>query len=262
MTEHHNYELKMIPAKSINVNRTYQRGEQTSVIKQIVNHFDYHLVNAVKVTMGDDGLYYAWDGQQTAIGLRTKFGGDYLVPCFVYYDVPSWVDAAQLFEKANDKKFRKAVSSIDCWRSKINRNEEDHVFMKTICEQNGLVADINRKGHANKNGYLRCFDALDKVIKDYGRDVFAETISIIASAWHGEPNSLKAFMIYGMSIFVSRYQGEYNKNRLISKLSKKMAIEIHNAGRMSAATGNSKYAREILEIYNSGAQTNRLPNKL
>lgn len=258
--ENHPYEFKLIKAKDITVNRLYQRDEKKQQVKHIINHFDYHLVNPVKVVFRDDH-YFAFDGQQTTTALRNKFGDDYLVPCLIYYDVPSWVDEAVLFEGTNDKNARKAVSAGDLWKSRLARGDADAIDIRNILENNSLYLVLN--GNTNGvAGRVRAIHAIESVYKKLGSARFAEVIYVIAQAWNGEVVSLSAPMIYGMGVFVQTYSGEYDIKNLIKKLQKESASSIIAAGKASKAAGHAKYARIILNIYNSYVSKNKLPDKL
>lgn len=258
MTEEHKYEFKKIKAKEINVNRLYQRPEKTPLIRKIITEFDYHLVNPVKVVC-HEGEYYAWDGQQTTVALRTKFGDNYLVPCMIYYDVPSWVDEAKLFEKANEKRFRKAVSDAERWTSRINRGDEVATNIQKIVERNGLR--IAGDGKTGGNKIICAIAALDDIYAKHGEIVFAETISNLAMAWDGDTVSMQAPMLRGMALFVSKYKGEYDRKKLVTRLRKYPAATVMASAKMRIDAKTAKYAEEILAVYNKGAHE-KLPNKL
>lgn len=257
MKESHPYEQKMIPAAHIHVNHIYQRGIRNALIRKIVSEFDYHLVNPVKVTY-HNGEYYAWDGQHTATALRTKFGDDYLVPCMIYYDVPTWVNEAELFEKANHKQFRKAVSEVETWKSRLARGEETAATMKKIVERYGLRLDFGGGG-GSRDRCVRALAALDEIFK-YGEPIFEETIRNVAEAFDGSSESLQSPFLRGMGIFVKTYTGEYDRKALINRLRKHTAAEILRAGKARVESGNKKYADEIRDIYNKKTR-NPLPRR-
>lgn len=56
------------------------------------------------------------------------------------------------------------------------------------------------------------------------------------------------------------YDGKFNEQNLIRRLSKHAPIEIIRNGRTSLCKGDTKWAWEILAVYNSGTSTNRLPD--
>lgn len=258
-TQRHPYEFKLIPARDIAVNRLYQRDIHKDVINRIVKNFDYHKVNPVKVSFRD-GVYYAFDGQHTAIALYTKFGPEYLVPCLVYYDVCTWTDEGELFEGTNDKKLHKAVSAQELWKSRLARGEEKATKIMRTCEKYSLKVPTDKS--SNGDGWIRCLDALEGIYDDGGCNVFNEVLLIISSAWGGAKESLVAPILRGMNMFVKTYYGEYNRSDLIKRLSRHSATDIVKAGKASVAAGNTKYAREILEIYNRSTRVNRLEHKL
>lgn len=255
MTEKHPYKYQEIPVGDIHVDERYQRGE-TPVIKRIREHFDYRLVNPVKLVYRD-GNYYAFDGQQTTVGLCNLFGPEYLAPCMVYYDVPSWVDEAILFEQTNDRKAKAPVTDAERWHSRINRGDQAAMDIIQLAEDAGLHVSVY---HGKDHKAIKATAALDYIYATYSRWVVSETFSILSEAFHGDANSLKSPMLRGMAMFVDQYRGEYVKKQLIDRLNKNGPVAILQAGKASAANGKIKYAREILAVYNRGRK-NPLPDK-
>lgn len=258
-TVKHPYEFKLIKAREINVDPTYQRDEKTKMVKEIMHNFDYHLVNPVKVVLREDHQYYAFDGQQTTIGLRTKFGNNYLVPCLIYYDVLTWADEAALYEGTNVPNAKVPVNTKELWKSKLARGDETATKIQRISERYRLVVRSSTSG--NVKGQFKALKTLDKLFNSLGEDLFEEMISIIAAAWNGDPDSLSSPMLNGIAIFIKTFDGEYDRGRLIQKLSKKSPLVIIQAGKASNASGNNKYAREILAIYNSNKKSGLLDEK-
>lgn len=253
----HPYEMKLIPARLIVANRGYQRDTDAGEIRDIVSNFDYHHVNPVKTTK-KDGLYYAFDGQHTALALRTLFGDEYLVPCMVYYDVKTVDGEAKLFEEANGKAKGKKVSQLALWKSRIFRGDPTAIAIKNIVESNGLkIASVRNSGKR----YIYALNALERSYSELGTEQFCDAIEIIAKAWNGEADSLTAPIIKGMSRFIRTYNGKFDKNDLIRKLSRVPAIRIICSGNASLNPGAVKYAREILNAYNANKKAeNRLPD--
>lgn len=255
----HPYNFQLVPVGQICVDELYQRDRHNDIIKEIVNNFDYHLVNCIKCVFRD-GTYFAFDGQHTALGLIMKFGEKYPAPVLIYDDIGSWTDEAKLFESINSKKFRKVVSVAEQWKSRVNRGEEHATDMKTILNQHGLF--IPSKMKRGGNGVVTALTALESTYNELGAKLFEESIDIIASAWGGDKDSLSAPILRGMAKFVKTYYGEYNKASLIRRLHNFGAQKIIFAGKASNETGVNKYAREILAVYNKQTTTGRLTDKL
>lgn len=255
MTEKHPYKYQEIAVGDIHIDKRYQRNEKP-VVKRIMGNFDYHLVNPVKVVFRD-GNYYAFDGQQTTIALRNLFGPEYLAPCMVYYDVPEWIDEAQLFEGTNDRTAKDPVTDAERWHSRIERGDQAAMDIIQLAEDAGLHVSVY---HGKDHKAIKATAALDYIYATYSRWVVSETFNILSDAFHGDANSLKSPMLRGMAMFVDKYRGEYVKKQLIDRLNKNGPVAILQAGKASAANGKIKYAREILAVYNRGRK-NPLPDK-
>lgn len=248
-TAAHPYEFKLIKAKEINVDKLYQRKKQNKMVKEIVQNFDYHKVNCVKVIYRE-GLYFAFDGQQTTTGLRSKFGDNYLVPCLVYYDVPTWVDEAILFEGTNSKIARKAVGTRDLWFSRLNRGEKNAMDIQRIVERHNMVLFI-KPNSGGKDGRVQALDAVERTYVKIGREKFDELFDVLDKVWHGTPKSIEAPMISGLGCFIDTFYGKYDKSRLIKRLSEPTSLgAIISGGSSGSRKGQRKYAEEIANIYN------------
>lgn len=257
----HPYNFQLIPVGRIGVNHSYQREEVSKTVREIYEHFDYHKVNPIKCTYRD-GNYYAFDGQNTAIGLMLLFGGQYKAPVLIYNDLPSAEAEAKLFEEINSGKYRKAITVADMWKSQIFRKEEVPTNIRAIIAANGL--DL-ANGQNNTNvGTIpsALFKCLESIYKQYGPAIFEETVSIFSGAWRMSRDAYKAPLIKGLALFVSTYYGEYAKRDLINRLFKVDAAEIVDSCKKLAEPGYKKYARAIMSCYNYKTSANRLTVKL
>lgn len=254
----HNYSFELIPARLITVNRNYQRDAKSTEINKIIADFDYHLVNPVKVVKRD-GFYYAWDGQQTATALYTKFGKDYLVPCLVYYDVDTSKEEARLLVGGNTNGGAgKKLSSLEIWKALIWAEDETAMKIKGLLEGEGF--HVSGTGRHNTKYVISAIGAIQYAYKNLSEKQFVEMLNIIKGAWDGDADSLCATIIKAVTKFIKVYDGKYNFQNLIRRLSKHSPLEIVRNGRTSLCNGDAKWAREILAIYNSGTSTNRLPD--
>ena len=257
----HPYKFTQIPVGRINVNHNYQRDEVPTVIKEIISNFDYHKVNPIKCAYRD-GNYYAFDGQNTAIGLTMLFGGKYMAPAMIYNDLATVDDEAKLFEEINAKKYRKAITVADEWKSRLFREDAAPTAILKILRSNGL--ELAHEANKGKSGVIPAslFKTMESLYQSYGETIFTETMSIFAGAWKHDKDAYRKPIIMGLAKFVDAYRGEYIKRGLCERLNKRGAEKIYTAGLVSTERGYKKYAREILAVYNLGTSVNRLPNKL
>ena len=257
----HPYKMILYPVGRINVDHGYQRGEVQETIREIVNNFDYHKVTPIKCS-SRNGEYFTFDGQNTCIGLTMKFGSRYLAPVMVYTDIGSSEDEAKLFEEINAKKYRKAITIADEWKSRIYRQEACPTTIRNIVRNCGLeLANETNKG---KSGVIPAslFKTLEKLYLSYGETIFTDAMSVFSKAWKYDKGAFRVPIVSGLFLFVSAYHGEYIKKDLVDRLSRKGASDIYKAGQSQMERGYKKYAREILSIYNWGTSVNRLMDKL
>lgn len=256
----HPYDMQLIPARLLTVNRCYQREAQTKEINDIISNFDYHLVNPVKVVKRD-GLYYICDGQQTATAMYQKFGPEYLVPCFVYTDIETSKGEAELLAGGNTGTGAgKKLTQNQLWDALMWAEDPTAHKINSVANQYGYNMGSRKK--QKKLCSINAVDAVRKAYKNLTEDQFNAMFRIIHGAWEGNPDGVTSSIIRGMARFIRAYYGEYNEANLIRRLSKKNPLEIIRNGRASFRKGDAKWAREILEIYNSGTSVNRLPEKL
>lgn len=257
----HPYKFTTLPVGRINVNHSYQRDQVPDVIKEIISNFDYHKVNPIKCAYRD-GNYFAFDGQNTTVGLTMLFGGKYMAPAMVYNDLGDADAEAKLFEEINAKKYRKAITVADEWKSRIFRQDEMPTAVLKIVRASGLdLATGNNKG---KSGIIQAnlFKTLESLYLSYGETVFSETMSVFGAAWRLDKDAYRKPIISGLAKFVSVYHSEYIKRDLIDRLFRYGAKNIYTVCLLQTERGYKKYAREILAVYNLKTSVNRLPDKL
>lgn len=257
----HPYNFTKLPVGRINVNHNYQRDEVPQVVKNILSSFDYHKVNPIKCAYRD-GNYYAFDGQNTAIGLTMLFGGKYMAPALIYNDLETADDEAKLFEEINDKKYRKAITIADEWKSRLFRGDSAPTEILKILRTNGL--ELANGSNNGKYGVIPAslFKTMESLYQSYGEGVFSETMSVFSGAWKSDKEAYRKPVICGLAKFVDTYRGEYIKRGLIDRLNRVGAEKVFTYGQMSLERGYKKYAKEILAAYNHGTSTNRLTDKL
>lgn len=76
-------------------------------------------------------------------------------------------------------------------------------------------------------------------------------LTLMAGAWRGMPNSLKASMLSGMALFLKTYEAELNDWTFIRRMSIVSPEEIIYLGRIETDVG-LRFARIILDKYNGG----------
>ena len=250
-----NYEYKDINTKLLCVDPLYQRKVDMRRVAQMNKDFRPEIVDPIKVSFRE-GKYWIFDGQHTAelLKLRNR-GNDLPVECKVFYGL-TWLDECELF--LLQRGISRAVGMEDKYKARFNRGDKDVVAMVNIAQDLGIRVDFTKtKG----NNRICALTTLDRIFTGLGDDDYREMLSIIRDAWDGDATSFSAEILKGMYIFFKTYKGQFNKKRLISQLHSVSPTVIIREGKASTSPGFSKYARQILNVYNFRTKI-RLPDLL
>ena len=82
-------------------------------------------------------------------------------------------------------------------------------FLKAT-EAVGLRLDYAQRRGKHRIG---CVGTAFEEFKRVGADLYKEALSLIVAAWHGDPESLRAETIQGVTRFIELYHDEYDPRR-------------------------------------------------
>lgn len=248
------YEIRMVSTKDLHLD-TYQRELEDPRVKRILKEFNPYLVNIIKVSFRD-GKYWVFDGQHTVAALKARNNGkDLMVECKVFFGL-TYNDESELFCLQNG--ISRSVLTADKLKAAYLRHDPAAVKLVHTAESAGWTIDFVTWQAQNR---LHSLASVCWAYKYLEPGQFYEMLSIIKCAWMGAPESVSAEILRGMSIFVKKYYGQYERRRLIACLQKISPLTILRDGKAMTFGGNSRYARVILNAYNKKAH-NRLPDKL
>lgn len=185
-------------------------------------------------------------------------GKDLSVRCKVYCGMTN-MDAAMMFIKQ-----RGTISNVnmsDKIRVLANYGDKDAIDFIRVTEANGLY--ISWTG-AKSKGAVVAVSTLFSIFKDMNDlDSYAMLVRVIAKAWNGNPDSTKAQILKGMSLFIQTYKNQIKEEILVSRLSDMDPNELIRNASVDRTSGARKYAWQIWNAYNKRLrEDNRLPNLL
>ncbi len=225
----------------------YQRPVLQKDVDKIIREWNGREVTPVVVSFRD-GKFNVVDGQHHIEAMRQKAGGrDVIVPCIIHTGM-TYEQEAELYARLDrDKKrltlrqYTKAVveAGSDANILEVKRLTEDVGFIWALGEPTGEPFEI-----APIRALINAYQLL-------GGEAFARMLSLLAGAWQGTPNSLKASMLSGMALFVKTYETELHDRVFIRRMSLVSPDEIIRLGRIETDVG-LRFARIILDKYNGG----------
>lgn len=252
------YREMTINSKCLEIPRNiYQRPLNESRVRRIAAEFDERIANEPKVSYRN-GHYYVFDGQHTiAARKRLNHNRDLPIRCKVYVGL-SESEEALLF--AQQTGASAVLTSGDRIRALIYGGDSQAIAFLKATEGMGVLLD-----YAQTSGKKRiaCISTAFDAFRRMGKEQYQEGLSVILSAWKGEPNSFRAQNISGIMRFVELYHGEYNAERLVHRLKGVDPLTIYREGRAMGVnlTGYKKYLYQVYRIYNGNSQKNALPIK-
>lgn len=225
----------------------YQRPVLQKDVDKIIREWNGREVTPVVVSFRD-GKFNVVDGQHHIEAMRQKAGGrDVIVPCIIHTGM-TYEQEAELYARLDrDKKrltlrqYTKAVveAGSDANIMEVKRLTEGVGFIWALGEPTGEPFEI-----APIRALINAHQLL-------GGEAFARMLSLLAGAWQGTPNSLKASMLSGMALFVKTYETELHDRAFIRRMSIVSPEEIIRLGRIETDVG-LRFARIILDKYNGG----------
>lgn len=235
----------------------YQRELNLARVRKIAAEFDEHIANEPKVSCRN-GHYYVFDGQHTIEARKQRNRGqDLPIRCKVYYGLTE-SDEAMLF--AQQTGFSSILTAGARIRALIYAGDPKAIDFQKTTEAIGFQLDY---GQSRANKRLACIGTAFEEYEKVGKDKYREALTILMEAWDGDPDSLRAETVQGMTRFIDCYYGEYDRKRLVRRLRTFPAIKIYRDG--SALTtsfpGYKKYVYEVLKMYNGSSVKTALPLK-
>lgn len=94
-----------------------------------------------------------------------------------------------------------------------------------------------------------------------GCERYVEMLRIINEAWKGNVDSYLAGVIRGVARFISVYEGEYSRERLVQQLARTHPKTITQLAQKDTGSSANRHMRQILRVYNGASREMSLPLK-
>ena len=225
----------------------YQRPVLQKDVDKIIREWNGREVTPVVVSFRD-GKFNVVDGQHHIEAMRQKAGGrDVIVPCIIHTGM-TYEQEAELYARLDRDKKRLTLRQYT--KAVVEAGSDANIMeVKRLTEEVGFIWALGEPtGEPFEIAPIR---ALINAHQLLGGEAFARMLSLLAGAWQGTPNSLKASMLSGMALFVKTYEVELSDRAFIRRMSIVSPEEIIRLGRIETDVG-LRFARIILDKYNGG----------
>ncbi len=227
----------------------YQRPVEQKNVDKLVRNWNSRELYPVIVSFRD-GKFNVVDGQNRIAAMRQMAGGgDVIVPCMIYTGM-TYEQEAELYAKLD--KGKRPLTPRQHTKALVESGSDARIMeIKCLVEDVGFVWALGEPtGEPFEIAPIR---ALINAHQLLGGEAFARMLSLLAGAWQGAPNSLKASMLSGMALFVKTYEAELSDRAFIRRMSIVGPEEIIRLGRIETDIA-LRFARIIRDKYNGEGQ--------
>ena len=225
----------------------YQRPVEQKNVDKLIRDWNSRELYPVIVSFRD-GKFNVVDGQNRIAAMRQMAGGgDVIVPCMIYTGM-TYEQEAELYAKLD--KGKRPLTPRQHTKALVESGSDARIMeIKCLVEDVGFVWALGEPtGEPFEIAPIR---ALINAHQLLGGEAFARMLSLMAGAWQGTPNSLRASMLSGMALFIKTYEVELNDRAFIRRMSIVSPEEIIHLGRIETDV-SLRFARIIRDKYNSG----------
>lgn len=227
----------------------YQRGVEQKNVDKLIRNWNSRELYPVIVSFRD-GKFNVVDGQNRIAAMRQMAGGgDVIVPCMIYTGM-TYEQEAELYAKLD--KGKRPLTPRQHTKALVESGSDAKILeIKCLVENVGFVWALDEPtGEPFEIAPIR---ALINAYQLLGGEAFTRMLSLMAGAWQGTPNSLKASMLSGMALFVKTYEAELSDRAFIRRMSIVGPEEIIRLGRIEIDIA-LRFARIIRDKYNGEGQ--------
>jgi hypothetical protein len=258
------YAPRMVQIKitELKIDPSYQRTEclKMTLVNSIVKNFNPHLLGVLIVSQRKDG-YYVIDGQHRLEALKTM--GIETVWCSVESGISQKTEAEEFIEY-NSK--RNNLTQASMFKAAIAAGDEEAAKIDSIMSRYYFKIDGKSKYRTSKGS--NTINAV-KVVKTWfsrlPEDEFDRLFALLRVTWNGDSVSLDGRIIAGLGYLIKK-AGNYFTNRdFAEKMNTKVAADILRLGHSfkgSSSDSDKAYAMAIMQTYNSGKTTKRIPEQV
>jgi len=238
--------FEQIAIKNLVSNQDYQRHLSLVHIQKLIDNFDLYQINPVKVSRRN-GENVVMNGQHTVESIASVSGSrDTPVWCMIYDDL-EYEKEADIF--ANQQKYIRPLNPYEVFMAKIEAGNDAQIIIKSLVESYGLILTS-----ARVSGGVCAINCIQKLFDRHGYHLLNRVIRLCVITWEGDPMSLSANMMNGVSKLIIAYGDTLKDDVFRDKVGGYSARDISRTARERHG-GQQGFAEALLLAYNRKAKT-------
>ena len=252
-------ELCWLTVDGIHIDESYQRPPKP-LLHRIALQWNWDTVAPLHIAERD-GLYYAWDGQNTLLAARMR--QDIVeLPCYIQHGKNDIEREAANFVQSNQD--RTPVTPLERMKAGLVAGTERYMYLDHVFTKHNFVAAFS--GTAR---HLSCIGAFDWCMKQFAEEtIIDQTLQVMDQAYDGETRICKSQPVRGIASFLNRAMREYGERYDLDKiigrlerrgldavLTKVTRVNGVSARHMDKTTG---FAAALASVHDQGLRDRRL----
>ena len=249
--------FRKIVANKLTIDRSYQREPITAQYRRIARNLDFDALGVLHVSKRNDGSLMVVDGWHRVLALREQQVDEWEVSCQVYSGL-TIKEEAQLYRLLNTTR---KPSPWDDFKAGLRSGDSECAAINRIAGRNGW-----RVSNFVGPGRVACVAALRNIFrKDDGALALDKALCDAKAAWGGNPTGVERYVLTGLSVVHTIYDGCLDRPAFIKKLAK---VKGGPAGILVTARQLKEIRPEsiarlcawvIVQNYNKGRRSGQLP---
>lgn len=197
----HQGELHFLPANSLLIDRTYQRGLNEARVVDLIEDFDDDAFGILLVSSRHTG-HYIMDGQHRQRAVVQMGKGTSLIPCYVMTGL-SVQQEADIFWRLN--KVRLQPGSADTFRARLVAGEPVAIGLQSAMNRHGV--QIMYHPAQLKPNEIYAISAAERIFRAGDLDW---VLGVLREGWADVPSALRQDRLLGMARFYDVWRGLFS----------------------------------------------------
>lgn len=232
----------------------YQRGLK-NISARIAKNLILKAVGTPKLSRRkDDGSLNCLDGMQRIHALMENGYETWRCEVIECADVK---EEAEIFQRVNQD--RETVNTYDRFKAALIAKDPVAVKGSEILAEHNIKLGYSFGLKQNNEVVINCPAAVYKCVQRYGEENFTKAISMMASAWPGDPKIYKNNIIVALCKMCKQFGDRFDGERftvMIGRLSSRQVFQALD--NETSGTAVVKAINLFLSYYNRGLRTNKL----
>ena len=254
-------QLTMLPLNRLEIDLNYGRSPNELKVRTMSRDFSEAAAGVLMVSHRYSlDRYILMDGGHRCAAMRLSGYTEALCSVYEYLSIE---DEAAIWVLCN--RARKNPSALEMFKALLAEKQPQAIAINEAAQEAGCIIPDRFAGQHRSPNVINAVGALQAVYRLGGKASVRDTLALLLTTWPDDRDATMGTMISGMATFLSKYRDDITLQAVGHKLRLYRPAQLLMDAGVQARTykGDARtlIAKIILNLYNSGRRTQRLPDK-